>query len=78
MAQADSRSPVRDLPFAGGMSFTSLDEYLAHLRRRSAHDVPWYREVSPGVYERVVGRGPPGGEPQRHTREALERKYGFR
>ena len=71
-------APRADLPFAGGMSFASLDDYLAHLRRRGTYDVPWYREVSPGVYERVVGRGAPGQTPQRFTREELERKYGFR
>jgi len=71
-------APRGDLPFAGGMSFQTLDEYLAHLQRRGTYDVPWYREVSPGMYERVVGRGAPGASAQRFTREDLERKYGFR
>src|SRR3712207_5819555 len=68
---------VSDLPFAAGMTFASLDDYLAHLRRRGAYDVPWYREVSPGVYERVGGRAPPGAPPERFTREQLERRFGF-
>lgn len=63
------------LPFGQGLSFATLDDYLAHLRRRGAYDVPWYREVSPGVYELVAGRT--RGRPQRHTREELMRRFGF-
>ena len=67
---------VAGLPFSQGRSFTSLDEYLAFLRERGAYDVPWYREVEPGVYELVTRRAP-GRQPQTFTREELERRFGF-
>jgi hypothetical protein len=69
-------NPVSGLPFSQGHSFASLDEYLAFLRKRGAYDVPWYREVRPGVYELVSRRGP-GAQPQIFTREELEKKFGF-
>lgn len=67
---------VEGLPFSQGRSFTSLDEYLAFRRSRGAYDVPWYREIRPGVYELVARLGP-GAQPQTFTREELERKFGF-
>lgn len=77
VAQDRSNGPaVTDLPFAQGRSFTSLDEYLAFLRKRGAYDVLWYREIRPGVYELVTRRAP-GREPQTFTREELERRFGF-
>jgi len=62
--------------------FADLDAYLAYLRRQSAIDRAWYREIRPGVYElqtagnlRVDG----GGKTQRvFTRDELERKFGFK
>lgn len=69
--------PVPNLPFAQGRSFASLDDYLAHLRERGRYDVPWYREIRPGVYELVSRRGP-GAQPRIYTREELERRFGFR
>jgi hypothetical protein len=68
--------PVPGLPFAQGRAFASLDDYLAFLRERGRYDVPWYREVRPGVYELVARRGP-GAEPETYTREELARKFGF-
>jgi hypothetical protein len=65
-----------ELPFAQGRSFATLDDYLAHLRRRGATGVPFYREVSPGVYELVARRGP-GARPERATRDELMRRFGF-
>lgn len=63
------------LPFSQGQDFTTLDAYLAHLERRGAMDVPWYREVSPGLYELVSGRG---RRPTiRVTRAELMRRFGF-
>jgi hypothetical protein len=65
--------------------FSSLDEYLAFLKRTQAPvDRPWYKQVRPGIYElqtgnlRVLGTG--GEEPQvkqTFTRDELERKFGF-
>ena len=67
---------VGDLPFADGQSFASLDQYLAHLRKLGASDIPFYEEVEPGVYQVMSGRA--GLQPQRYTREELERRFGFR
>ena len=70
--------PVRELPFAQGLSFSTLDDYLAHLRKRGAYGVPYYRETGPGLYERVTGRRAPGQPPpERIGREELARRYGF-
>ena len=70
------RDAVRDLPFSQGRSFSTLDEYLAFLEQRGRYDVPWYREVRPGLYEVVARRGP-GAAPLFFTREELERRFGF-
>jgi hypothetical protein len=69
-------APVSGLPFAQGQSFATLDEYLAFLRKRSAYDVPYWEEVSPGVYRAVAGRA--GPQAQTYTRAELERRFGFR
>lgn len=67
----------RNLPFAHGRSFASLDEYLAHLRDRAGPvGQPWYREIRPGVYEQVTTRVP-AGTPEIVTREELMRRFGF-
>ncbi len=65
-----------DLPFGQGLSFATLDDYLAHLRRRGATGVPWYREVSPGIFELVARRGR-GAPAERATRDELMRRFGF-
>jgi hypothetical protein len=61
--------------------FATLDAYLAHLEQTQGPvDGPWYKEVSPGVYELQTGNlhlDVPGGEKRRFTREELERKFGF-
>ena len=69
-------APRADLPFSQGRSFASLDEYLAFLETRGAYDVPWYREIRPGVYELVSRRGP-GAEPKIYTRYELAQRFGF-
>lgn len=65
-----------ELPFAQGREFATLDAYLAHLEKRGAYGVPWYREISPGVYELVSRRGP-GAKPVRLTRAELMQRFGF-
>ena len=74
-ATGGSDSPG-DLPFGQGLSFATLDDYLAHLRRRGATGVPWYREVGPGLYELVARRGK-GGPAKRATRVELMARFGF-
>jgi hypothetical protein len=76
MAQSGKPDGVANLPYARGRVFHSLDDYLAHLERQGAIDLPWWRQVSPGVYERVV-RGFPGRAPERATRAELMRRFGF-
>ena len=66
---------VADLPFSRGKTFTSLDEYLAHLKEGGAVDLPWWREVQPGVYEYVTNRT--GAERKTATREELMERFGF-
>ena len=67
---------VSGLPFSQGRSFTSLDQYLAFLKTRGTYDIPWYRQVRPGVYELVSRRRPAAGQ-QLFTREELAKKFGF-
>ena len=70
---------VSDLPHAKGMTFTTLDAYLAHLERYSVQDMPYYRRLKTGDYEHEVGRQPLGMTPTQriYTREELEQKFGF-
>lgn len=69
--------PIRQLPDSFGRTFASLDEYLAHLRRYAAPiDKAWYREVRPGVYERVTTMIPPRA-PEIFTRAQLMERFGF-
>lgn len=75
-AQGEGESDADELPFAQGRRFATLDEYLAHLRRRGAYDVPWWREIRPGVYELVSRRGP-DAPPLIQTREQLMERFGF-
>jgi hypothetical protein len=68
---------VSGLPSSFGRSFATLDEYLEHLRDYAGPvDLPWYREVRPGVYEEVTTITP-AAAPKTYTREELMRKYGF-
>ena len=73
---APQHHAVAGLPFSQGRSFATLDDYLAFLERRGASDVPWYREIRPGIYELVSRRGP-GAARQTFTREQLAKKFGF-
>lgn len=66
-----------NLPHSNGKTFERLDDYLKHLETQGTMDKPFYREVEPGIYERVVGRSAPGHVPERLTRKALLERYGF-
>ncbi|QAY79209.1 hypothetical protein [Sphingosinicella sp. BN140058] len=72
---APTKEGIAKLPFAQGHVFATLDDYLAHLKRQSAIDLPWWREVSPGVYEHV--RRMPEGERETATRAELLKRFGF-
>lgn len=66
---------VANLPYARGKTFRTLDEYLVHLEAQGAIDLPWWREVRPGVYERVTNM--PDRPREVATREELMRRFGF-
>lgn len=66
---------IANLPYARGKTFRTLDEYLAHLEAQGAVDLPWWREIRPGVYERVTSK--PDAQRETATREELMRRFGF-
>lgn len=68
---------ISDLPLSKGKSFETLDEYLAWRETLGAQDAPWYREISPGLYELWGGRRPPGATPPTFTRAQLLEEFGF-
>ena len=73
---ATPENSVANLPFARGKRFCSLDQYLAHLEAQSAIDLPWWKEVSPGLYEHV--KRMPGASRETATRAELMRRFGFK
>jgi hypothetical protein len=75
VAQTPPGEGVANLPYARGKTFTTLDEYLTHLEALGAVDLPWWREIRPGVYERVTSKRP--AQPEVATREELMRRFGF-
>ena len=66
---------IAKLPFARGRRFCSLDAYLAHLEAQGAIDLPWWRQVRPGVYEHV--KSMPGATRETATRAQLMKRFGF-
>jgi hypothetical protein len=63
--------------------FKTLDEYLLHLQMiQGPVDGPWYKEISPGVFQLQTGNlrldDGVAGPKTIFTREELERKFGFR
>lgn len=74
MADEES-SGVSGLPFSRGATFRCLDDYLAHLERNGAIDLPYWREVSPGLYEHVTTMT--GAQRETATRDDLMRRFGF-
>src|SRR6187402_2971598 len=67
--QTPSGEGVANLPYARGKAFRTLDEYLVHLEAQGAVDLPWWREIRPGVYERVTSM--PEARREVATREEL-------
>ncbi len=66
---------IAGLPFARGETFRTLDDYLAHLEQGGTIDLPWWREIRPGVYEHMVRMR--GAERETATREELMQRFGF-
>lgn len=73
---ATAGSGIANLPFAMGRRFRTLDEYLDHLKCRAAPiDLPWWREVRPGVYRYETTK--PGAPQRLATRAELMKRFGF-
>ena len=66
---------VAGLPYAHGKVFSTLDQYLQHLHKLSAIDLPYWREIRPGIYEQVTSMT--GATPEIATREQLLERYCF-
>ena len=68
----------QELPFARGHSFETLDAYLAYLEQYNGPiDLPWWRQVKPGLYEEVAHVPGKTGQPERATRQELMQRFGF-
>jgi hypothetical protein len=75
-AGASTSEGIASLPFAMGRRFKTLDEYLAHLRCRAGPiDLPWWKEVRPGVYQHMTTK--PGAPREIATRAELMKRFGF-
>ena len=74
--QSAPEQGVANLPYARGKTFRTLDEYLAHLEAQGAVDLPWWREIRPGVYERVTSATNAPREVA--TRAELMQWFGFK
>jgi hypothetical protein len=75
-ANGDANTGVANLPFAMGKRFATLDAYLAHLERYAGPiDLPWWREVRPGIYEHVMTAT--NAQPETATRAELMKRFGF-
>lgn len=73
----DTTGARRNLPFAHGRGFATLDAYLAHLRQYAGPvGQPWWRQIRPGVYQHVTTMAPQG-RPEIRTRAELMRQFGF-
>ena len=57
--------------------FSTLDEYLAHLKKLGAQDYPFYERAGPDRYKLNVGRGGNRQPAQYFTRDELMKKFGF-
>ena len=75
MTQPDMDAGIADLPYSRGKRFRTLDAYLAHLEQQGAIDLPWWREIRPGVYEYVIRM--PEARREVATRAELMRRFGF-
>ena len=62
--------------------YRNLDDYLAYLEQyQGPVDGPWYKEVSPGLYELQTGNLRllvPDEQKRNFTRDELEKKFGFK
>lgn len=70
---------VSGLPFANGLTFATLDAYIAYLGKYAAPiDRSWYRQIRPDIYRLETGNMREKPSPQIFTRKELEMKFGFK
>jgi len=75
-AVAGVEEALPDLPFSRGHSFANLEAYLAYLERTNGPiDLPWWREIRPGVFQQVIRMT--DARPETATRDELNRRFGF-
>ena len=77
MTAATSGDGVSGLPMSQGLTFRTLDDYLAYRATLGAFDAPYYTEIKPGLFELWGGRRPPGVTPPTFTRAQLLEEFGF-
>lgn len=78
MAEPMTGKGVADLPYARGRVFADLDEYLAYLAQYNGPiDLPWWREIEPGVYRHEIRNPGSSAKPEIATRAELEQRFGF-
>jgi len=59
-----------------GKTFASLDDYLKHLSCFAGPiDLPWWKEIRPGVYQHMMTASKT--KPEFATRTELSRRFGF-
>lgn len=73
---ASDAGGVANLPHSFGKRFASLDEYLTHLKCAAGPiDLPWWREIRPGVYQRMTTAT--NARRETATRAELLERFGF-
>ena len=75
MTAAADEPGIAGLPHARGRRFATLDAYLAHLEQQGGIGLPWWRQVAPGVYQRVTNLR--SAAPETATRAELMKRFGF-
>ena len=79
----DSAEPWSDhgiagLPFSRGHKFATLDAYLSYLEQYNGTvDMPWWREIEPGVYRHEIRMAGAEARPETATRAQLAERFGF-
>lgn len=77
-AAAGESEEIADLPFAMGRRFATLDAYLAHLECLAQPvDLPWWKEIEPGVYKHMTTATNATPPKEVATRAELMRRFGF-
>ena len=74
----DNSPTGKELPYARGNSFATLDDYLAYLEMYNGPiDLPWWREIKPGLYRYEAHMPGSDKAAETATREELARRFGF-